>query len=265
MSESSSEAAEVIEVTSEDLEAAKEAAEVLSLLRTLGLRILGILPTLGILGILGILGRSPGGRFPGGRPGRGAWRRRCACSCAPRRAAPRCWPAPPWLALIWANISVSSYDKFWATPLSVFDRPLGHDLDPARVRELRVDGVLLPGRRAGGAARVRRGRVADTEQAHAAAADRAGRHGRAHRHLPALQRRTAVPARLGHGDVDRHRLRTRRARAGRPQAARSRPHLPAHLLRRGRPGRPGGHRGRVQRAHRGGAVAGRASGSSPWS
>ena len=136
-------------------------------------------------------------------------------------------------------------------------RPLGHDLDPARVRELRADGVLLPGRRAGGAARVRRGRVADTEQAHAAAADRTGRHGRPHRHLPALQRRTADRARLGHGDVDRHRLRARRARAGRPEAARSRPHLPAHLLRRRRPGRPGGHRDRVQRAHRGGAVAGR--------
>src|SRR5437588_64307 len=39
--------------------------------------------------------RKPEGRSPRKRPGCGGWRRRCAASCAPRPAAPRCWPRPP--------------------------------------------------------------------------------------------------------------------------------------------------------------------------
>ncbi len=125
---------------------------------------------------------------------------------------------------------------------------------PAGVRELRADGAVLPGRRAGGAARVRRRRTAGAEQAHAAAAGRAERHGRAHRHLPDRERRASRHSRLGHGDVHRHRVRPGRARPGRAQASGSRPHLPAHLLGRRRPGRPGGHRDLLQRAHRDGGA-----------
>ena len=105
VSESSSEAAEVIEVTSEDLEAAKEAAEASESSEDIG------------AADSGDSGES-GGPFSG----RTAWARHME---TPLRMFLRTETGSASVlagatvaALIWANISVSSYDKFWAAPLS---------------------------------------------------------------------------------------------------------------------------------------------------
>ena len=52
---------------------------------------------------------------------------------------PRCWPRATVLALIWANISVSSYDKFWAAPLSVF---VDHSGTTLTLREFVNSGLM---------------------------------------------------------------------------------------------------------------------------
>ena len=197
------------------------------------------------------LGRcSPGGLCGAGIP-------RCVPSCAPRPAAPRSWPQPTIAALIWANVEPVHI------PPGVDDAPVGagrrpwHHHRSAGVRELGADGAVLPGRRAGGAARVRCGRAAGAQRARAAGAGRAGRHDRPGRHLPGRERGAAVRARVGHVDVDRHRVRARRAGAGRPAAAGPGAHLPADLLGGRRPGRARRHRHRVQRPDRREAAADR--------
>ena len=81
-------------------------------------------------------------------------------------------------ALVWANVAAGSYESFWSTRLSVIIGSMGLSDTPARLGELRPDDVLLPGRRPGGAARVRHGRTARAETADAAAADRPGRNDR---------------------------------------------------------------------------------------
>ena len=114
MSESSSEAAEVIEVTSEDLEAAKEAAEASESSEDIGAA------DSGDSADSGDFGEESGGPFSG----RTAWARRME---TPLRMFLRTETGSASVlagatvaALIWANISISSYDKFWATPLSVW-------------------------------------------------------------------------------------------------------------------------------------------------
>ena len=123
MSESSSEAAEVIEVTSEDLEAAKEAAEASESSEDIGAADSG----------------ESGGPFSG----RTAWARRME---TPLRMFLRTETGSASVlagatvaALIWANISVSSYDKFWAAPLSVF---VDHSGTTLTLREFVNSGLM---------------------------------------------------------------------------------------------------------------------------
>ena len=103
------------------------------------------------------------------------------------------------------------------------------------------------------------GELRERQPARAAAAGRAGRDDRPDRDLPGLQRRPPDGARLGHGDVHRHRVRARHAGPGRLGPARPGAHLPAHVLGRRRRGRHRGHRGRLQRP---GATA--AAGRRAW-
>ena len=114
-------------------------------------------------------------------------------------------------ALVWANVDASSYR-----------RRLGHHaVDPAsaapgsrstlrRLGQQRPDDVLLLRRRARGAARVRPRRAARAAALRAAACSRAsaGWWWRSAIYL-ALNAGHAVRARLGRGDVDRHRVRAR--------------------------------------------------------
>ena len=100
---------------------------------------------------------------------------------------------------------------------------------PARVGQHGPDDVLLLRRRARGAARVRHGRAARAAAAGAAAARRRSAAWR----VPvaiylAFNAGARRRARLGRGDVDRHRVRARHARAGRAAASRDR--LRAFLL-----------------------------------
>ena len=118
-------------------------------------------------------------------------------------------------ALIWANISLSSYDKFWATPLSVLVGELGHDLT---LREFVNSGLMalfflvvgLEARREFDVGELRvRSRLALPLLV-----------GLAGMAVPIaifliLNAGRPTAARLGHGDVHRHRVRARRARAGR--------------------------------------------------
>ena len=174
------------------------------------------------------------------------------------RAAPRsCWP-PTLAALVWANLAPAAY-------ASGVGHRAGH---PGRARELaldlrgwvnsRADDVLLPGRRAGGAPRVRPGRAARAAAAGPAAGRRAGRACwcRSAIYL-AINAGRPTAARLGRGHVDRHRVRARHAGPDRPAAARPGADLPAHLRHRRRPGGPDHHRRRLQRDAVLGAAAGR--------
>ena len=118
MSESSSEA---IEVTPEDLEAAKESVEASEASEDAE-------PT-----------EESGGPFSG----KTAWARRME---TPLRTFLRTetgsasvLAAATVLALIWANISVSSYDKFWAAPLSVF---VDHSGTTLTLREFVNSGLM---------------------------------------------------------------------------------------------------------------------------
>ena len=155
------------------------------------------------------------------------------------------------LALIWANMSISSYQRFWSTRLSVLVGSWNVTLD---LHEFVNSGLMalfflvvgLEARREFDVGELRiRSRVTLPVIV--------GLGGMAVPVIIFLIANAGRPghARLGHVDVDRHRLRARRAGPGRPQAARPGPHLPAHLLGGRRPGRPGGHRGRVQLGHQG--------------
>ena len=122
----------------------------------------------------------------------------------------------------------------------------------------RPDDAVLPGRGPGGATRVRPRRPARAPPVRAAARGGRRRHGRADRHLPAVQRGAAERARVGRRDVDRHRARARPARDARPQRARQGAPVRPHDLRRRRPRRAARDRRRLQRAdQRAAAGAGR--------
>ena len=123
MSESSSEAAEVIEVTPEDLEAAK-AAEASESSEDIG---------------SAESGEDSGGPFSG----RTAWARRME---TPLRVFLRTetgsasvLAAATVLALIWANISYSSYENFWTTRLAVSVGSSGITID---LREFVNSGLM---------------------------------------------------------------------------------------------------------------------------
>ena len=111
----------------------------------------------------------------------------------------------------------------------------------------RADDAVLPGRRAGNAARVRPGRPAGTPAVHASPGGRAGRDGDPDRDLPVDQRGPSERARLGGGHVDRHGPRPGPARRAGPRRPGPDARLRAHRLRGRRPGRAAGHRGVLQR------------------
>ena len=118
MSESSSEA---IEVTPEDLEAAKESAEASEASED----------------------TEGAAESSGPFSGKTAWARRMETPLRmflrTETGSASVLAGATVLALIWANISVSSYDKFWAAPLSVVVDHSGHDLD---LREFVNSGLM---------------------------------------------------------------------------------------------------------------------------
>ena len=124
MSESSSEA---IEVTPEDLEAAKEAAEASESSEDIG------------AADSGASAEESGGPFSG----KTAWARRMETPLRmflrTETGSASVLAAATVLALIWANISVSSYDKFWAAPLSVF---VDHSGTTLTLREFVNSGLM---------------------------------------------------------------------------------------------------------------------------
>ncbi len=136
-------------------------------------------------------------------------------------------------------------------------RPLGPHPEPAWLGEQRADDVLLPGGRVGGTSRVRHGRVARPTAAGPAAARRTLRVGHAGRHLPRGERRSPVRTRLGHRDVDGHRIRAGHAGPGRAAAPAAPPHVHPHRAGGRRPGLARRHRHRLQRTPHGGRAAGR--------
>jgi Na+/H+ antiporter NhaA len=118
VSESSSEA---IEVTPEDLEAAKESVEASE------------------------ASEDAEATEESGRPfsGKTAWARRMETPLRmflrTETGSASVLAAATVLALIWANISVSSYDKFWAAPLSVF---VDHSGTTLTLREFVNSGLM---------------------------------------------------------------------------------------------------------------------------
>ena len=123
VSESSSEA---IEVTPEDLEAAKESAEASEASEDMGCGFWGF-------------GEESGGPFSG----KTAWARRMETPLRmflrTETGSASVLAGATVLALIWANISVSSYDKFWATPLSVL---VGRSGTTLTLREFVNSGLM---------------------------------------------------------------------------------------------------------------------------
>ena len=104
--------------------------------------------------------------------------------------------------------------------------------DAARVGQPGPDDLLLPRRRARGQARARPRRAARAPAPGAARGRRHRRRRRRDHRLPGHQRGRSGCARLGHGHVDRHRVRARHPRLDRaPGRAPAR--VPA-LARRGR-------------------------------
>ncbi len=121
---------------------------------------------------------------------------------------------------------------------------------PADVGQQRADDAVLPRDRARSATGVRPRRPPRTTPLHPPVRRRPARDGGAGAHLPGLQRRPRQCPWLGHRDVDGHRTRARGARAARSPGARPGAHLPGDGVRRRRPCRAGGDRGRLQRGHR---------------
>ena len=128
----------------------------------------------------------------------------------------------------------------------------------ARLGEQRPDGLLLLRGRAGGTPRVRPGRAARAPPPDDAGAGRPRRNDRAGCHLSRCERGPGVSSRLGHGDVHGHRIRAGDAGPGRPASPGPDADLPAHVRRRGRPGRARDHRDLLQPHHLAPRPAGRA-------
>ena len=135
--------------------------------------------------------------------------------------------------------------RLWTTKLSITIGGGGHLRRPAPLGQRGADDVLLPRRRAGGQARVRPRRAARAPPAGDPRARGARRHGGAGRDLPRLQRGRPGRARLGRGDVDRHRLRARRAGAAHAARGHAAARVPADARRGRRPLRAAGDRHRL--------------------
>ena len=138
------------------------------------------------------------------------------------------------LALAWVNIHPGSYNAVWSTELSIHlgGVSLGMDLRGwvnSGLMAFFFFVVGLEARREFDIGELRERR----RFALPLAAGLVGMVG-AGRDLPAHQRRPAVDARLGRGDVHRHRVRAGHARAGRPALSRPAAGLPADRRRRGR-------------------------------
>ena len=124
------------------------------------------------------------------------------------------WPRPI-VALLWVNVDASSYEHVWSTELSIQFGGSGVSQD---VQHWINNGLMtffffvvgLEARREFDLGELR-------ERRRFALPLFAGLGGMAgaHRDLPRDQRRPLVDARLGSGDVDRHRVRARNARARR--------------------------------------------------
>ncbi len=190
--------------------------------------------------------RGEAGPLAGRTAGRGGCGHRCGSSCAPRPAAPcSCWPrrSPRSPGRTWTRPRTRGSGDAGVGP----GRRRGHHAGSARLGQRRPDDAVLLRRRAGGAPRVRHGRVARPAAGRAAAGRRARRDARAGRHLPGGERGASDRARLGHRDVDGHGVRARRPRAGRPQLPGPAPRVPAHRHRRGRRHSARGDRDLLQR------------------
>ena len=113
---------------------------------------------------------------------------------------------------------------------------------PSRVGQQRPDDVLLLRHRARGTARIRPRGTPGPTSLRPARVRSGGRDGGCDRSLPRLQRRPPICARLGNCHVDRHGIRARAARPGRPPFLGSSSRVHAHGGRRRRPRRARHHR-----------------------
>ncbi len=140
------------------------------------------------------------------------------------------------VALLWANSPWwDSYESVWTTKLAI---TIGDSRDhgrPAPLGQPGPDDVLLPRRRAGGQARARPRRAARAPPPGDPRGGGDRRDARAGLHLPRDQRGRPRRARLGHRDVDRHRLRARRAGPADPARGDAHARVPALAGGRRRP------------------------------
>src|SRR6266540_1363097 len=118
-------------------------------------------------------------------------------------------------ALVWANVDMASYAHVWEDDAVEPHRRRGSLAQPSLLGELGSDDAVLLRHRPRGAARVRPRRAARATAGDASGCRGRGRDGDPRWNLPRAQRRTLVGARLGSGDVDRHRICARAARAPR--------------------------------------------------
>ncbi len=123
----------------------------------------------------------------------------------------------------------------------------GHRAGPAGVAQQRADDVVLPGRRARGAPRVRPRGAARPQAVPGAARGRGSRHAAAGAALPRGHARHRCRLRLGCSDVDGHRARARLLVGARSRRARPGARLPAHGADRRRPRRARRDRRLLQR------------------
>ena len=168
-------------------------------------------------------------------------------------------------ALVWANVSASSYDDVWSTVFTIGTADHHLALDAARVGQRRADGGLLLRRRPRDQARARRGRAARPAARRAAGDRRARRDDRARARLRRVQPRRRGRRRLGHPDGHRHRVRGRRAQPARQPRAVAAEAVPARARDRRRHRRdPRDRRLLLRRARR--AALGRRGrrSSAPW-
>ena len=147
------------------------------------------------------------------------------------------------LALLWANSPWShSYASSVDTPGSRFGWAAEASRPICDIGSTRLDDVLLSRRRVGSQAGARRGRAASASAPHGACRCGDRRNDRPGRDLPGGQRRRPGRAWLGHCDVDRHRVRARRAGLAHPEFGDTAARVHAVARRGRRPRCAAGHR-----------------------